>query len=146
MPVLLQSKKVLVSTGTRHLQDQLFFRDLPQVRRATGSSVHAVLLKGRSNYLCHYRLENCGAHPAYGHNQMQGQLEEILRWSSHTEDGDIAAVTGVVDSAAIWPLVTSTAENCLGSQCPEFSRCFVQRVRTEALEADLVVINHHLFS
>ncbi len=145
VPALLQSKKVLLSTGTRHLQDQLFFRDLPQVRRATGSHAHVVLLKGRSNYLCHYRLAHCSAHPSYDQSRMQADLEEILDWSQNTEDGDISAVAGVLDAAAIWPLVTSTAENCLGSKCPEYSRCYVQRVRNEAQEADLVVINHHLF-
>jgi len=145
VPVLQQSGKVLLSTGTRHLQDQLFFRDLPQVRQATGSHSHAVILKGRANYLCHYRLANCSAHPAYDRAQMQAQLDEILHWSVQTEDGDIAEVSGVLDTAAIWPLITSTTDNCLGSKCPDFKRCHVQQVRNEAQEADLVVINHHLF-
>jgi ATP-dependent DNA helicase DinG len=145
VPALLSGLKVLVSTGTRHLQDQLFHRDLPMVRAALGRPVTVALLKGRANYLCLYRLERHTA-PGLGlEAQAVAPLEAVRRFAAATRSGDLAEAQGLPEDAPIWPLVTSTADNCLGSRCPHYEVCFVNRARRTALAADVVVVNHHLF-
>jgi ATP-dependent DNA helicase DinG len=140
VPALLSGKKVLVSTGTRHLQDQIFHRDLPLVREALGRPVSTALLKGRSNYLCLYRLERADE---YG--QSSADLARLRDWAQVTRDGDIAEVDGVTEDSPVWPLVTSSPDNCLGARCPKYESCHVKRAREQALAADVVVVNHHLF-
>ncbi len=145
VPALLCGDKVLVSTGTRHLQEQLYYRDLPLVRAALGRPVTAALLKGRSNYLCLYRLE-WHAVPSLALDGTPAALLEAVRlWAQATRSGDIAELHGVPEDSEVWPLVTSTADNCLGSGCPHYEACFVNRARRAALAADVVVVNHHLF-
>ena len=144
VPVLLSGKKVIISTGTRHLQDQLYHRDLPTVQSALAVPVNTALLKGRANYLCHHRLETTRSEGRLRDRQQVGQLEAIFDWSGRTRSGDVAELTGIPEDAPIWPRVTSTAENCLGQQCEWFSKCHVIQARRAAQEADLVVINHHL--
>ncbi|HHH44944.1 MAG TPA: ATP-dependent DNA helicase [Gammaproteobacteria bacterium] len=144
VPALLSGQKVIVSTGTRHLQDQLFHRDLPTVQSALAVPVHAALLKGRANYLCHHRLEITRSEGRLRDRQQVSQLEAVADWSGRTRSGDIAELTGIPEDAAIWSRVTSTAENCLGQQCDWFAKCHVIQARRAAQEADLVVINHHL--
>jgi ATP-dependent DNA helicase DinG len=144
VPALLSGRKVIVSTGTRHLQDQLFHRDLPTVRSALGVPLGAALLKGRANYLCHHRLATTRSEGRLAARQQVDQLERILDWSGRTRSGDIAELASVPEDAAIWPRVTSTAENCIGQQCEWFAKCHVLKARRAAQEADLVVINHHL--
>ena len=144
VPALLSGKRVIVSTGTRHLQDQLFHRDLPSVRTALAAPVKAALLKGRANYLCHHRLAVTRSEGRLTSRQQIGQLESIHDWSGRTRDGDIAELSSIPEDAAIWPRVTSTAENCLGQQCEYLQQCHVLKARRAAQEADLVVINHHL--
>ena len=144
VPALLSGKKVIISTGTRHLQDQLYHRDLPTVQSALAVPVNAALLKGRANYLCHHRLETTRSEGRLRDRQQVGQLEAIFDWSGRTRSGDVAELTGIPEDAPIWPRVTSTAENCLGQQCEWFSKCHVIQARRAAQEADLVVINHHL--
>jgi ATP-dependent DNA helicase DinG len=144
VPALLSGKRVIISTGTRHLQDQLFHRDLPSVRTALAAPVKAALLKGRANYLCHHRLEVARSEGRLASRRQVGQLETIHDWAGRTRHGDIAELSNIPEDAAIWPRVTSTAENCLGQQCEHLQQCHVLKARRAAQEADLVVINHHL--
>ena len=144
VPALLSGRKVIISTGTRHLQDQLFHRDLPTVQSALAVPVNAALLKGRANYLCHHRLDTTRSEGRLTSRQQLGQLENIFDWSGRTRSGDIAELSGIPEDAPIWPRVTSTADNCLGQQCEWLQKCHVIQARRAAQDADLVVINHHL--
>ncbi|MBI3899122.1 MAG: ATP-dependent DNA helicase [Gammaproteobacteria bacterium] len=145
VPALLSGLKVMISTGTRNLQDQLFRRDLPLVRDALGIPVQAALLKGRSNYLCLHRLERTIAEGRFTARSSSAEFQRIQGWARRTKSGDIAEVGDVPEESELWPMVTSTVDNCLGSQCTEFNRCFVNRARREAATAEIIVINHHLF-
>ena len=145
IPVIESGKRTIISTGTKHLQEQIFFRDLPTVLDVLDAQVNAVLLKGRSNYLCRYRLKlNSQQSDLIGRTD-QLAYDALDDWSNRTTTGDIAEVTGISEGSRIWSKVTSTAENCLGGKCPDFSRCFVNQARQQALKADIVVVNHHLF-
>jgi ATP-dependent DNA helicase DinG len=152
VPALLSGARVLISTGTRTLQDQLFAKDLPLVSAALGRPARVALLKGRANYLCHYRLGRTdeGAEqlalmePASAGRGGQAMLARIQRWARTTRSGDLAEVRGLSDSHPVWSQVTSTRESCLGARCPEISRCHVVAARREALDADIVIVNHHL--
>jgi len=143
-PALLSGQRVIVSTGTRALQDQLFHRDLPRVRAALGVDASVALLKGRSNYLCWYRLERARQDGRFGSREIAAQLVTVHAWSGATRSGDIAEVEGVPEGSPVWPQVTSTAENCLGGECPAYADCFVVKARQAAQNADVVVVNHHL--
>jgi len=138
VPALLSGKRVLLSTGTRTLQDQLFAKDLPLVGAALGRPAKVALLKGRTNYLCRHRLEQA-ERGASG-----GILERIRDWSRVTRSGDLAEVAGLADSHPVWAQVTSTRENCLGARCPQLASCHVALARRQALDADIVIVNHHL--
>ena len=144
VPALLSGRKIIISTGTRHLQDQLYHRDLPTVQSALAVPVSAALLKGRANYLCHHRLAMTRSEGRLGSRQQVSQLENVFDWSGRTASGDIAELTGIPEDSPIWPRVTSTADNCLGQQCEYIQQCHVVKARRAAQEADLVVINHHL--
>lgn len=144
VPALLSGLRVIVSTGTKALQDQLFERDLPRVRDALGIPVRTALLKGRANYLCWYRLEQARNEGRFGSREIAAQLVSIHRWAGGSARGDIAELDGIPEDSPLWPQVTSTAENCLGAECPFFDDCFVVKARRAAQEADLVVVNHHL--
>ncbi|MFZ5723963.1 MAG: ATP-dependent DNA helicase [Pseudomonadota bacterium] len=144
VPALLSRRKVIVSTGTRSLQDQLFHRDIPRVLQALGVSARVALLKGRSNYLCPYRLQASIEDGRYASREIVSDLQQVARWATATVDGDIAELTRIPEGAAVWPFVTSTADNCLGAECPLVEQCPVMRARKRAQEADLVVVNHHL--
>ena len=143
VPVLRSGKRVILSTGTRHLQDQLFHRDLPLVRKALGVPVSVALLKGRSNYLCLHRLDIALAGGSTRRKRVDA-LTRIHDWSGRTRSGDIAEVGDVAEDSPVWPQVTSTADNCLGAQCPVYDDCYLLRARRNAQEADVVVVNHHL--
>lgn len=145
VPALLSGKRVLISTGTRTLQDQLYYRDLPAVAKVLGRPVKLALLKGRANYLCRYRLGLAlnADHGLFASEQARG-LARISEWARATRTGDRAELGSVPENSPVWPQVTSTVENCLGQKCPEYSRCFVFEARRRAQEADIVVINHHL--
>jgi ATP-dependent DNA helicase DinG len=144
VPALLSGKKVVISTGTKHLQDQIYRGDLPLVREALAVPVTTALLKGRVNYLCLHRMQQA---------QLDGQLDQhnavllqqVADWSHVTRSGDISEATDVPEDASIWPYVTSTTDNCLGGQCPSFDDCHVRKARKAALDADVLVVNHHLF-
>jgi ATP-dependent DNA helicase DinG len=137
-------RKVIISTGTRHLQDQLFHTDLPVVREALKAPVAMALLKGRANYLCHHRLARAGAEGRFASRRELHELELIRAWAGRTQSGDIAGLSAISEDSSWWPRVTSTVDNCLGQECEFFRGCFVVKARRAALEADVVVINHHL--
>jgi len=144
VPALLSGRKVIISTGTKNLQDQLFHRDLPVVRDALQVPVTAALLKGRANYLCLHRLDLAERDGRLRSRADAFALQQVSRWAQRTGCGDIAEVDEVAEDALLWPEVTSTAENCLGQGCARFNDCFVLKARRAAQEADVVVINHHL--
>jgi ATP-dependent DNA helicase DinG len=144
VPALLSGKKTIVSTGTRALQDQLYHRDLPRVRDALGIGLKTALLKGRANYLCHYRMRQAQGEPRFSSRELAAQFQRIVAWSGRTRMGDLAELDALPDDSPLLPMVTSTAENCLGSECPFFADCFVVQARQRAQAADLVVVNHHL--
>lgn len=143
-PALLSGKRVILSTGTRALQDQLYHRDLPRVRDALGARLSTALLKGRSNYVCRYRLEQTISEGRFAARYQLAELTRIRAWAGHSQRGDISELDDIAEDSMLWPQVTSTAENCLGSECPFYAECFVVRARQAAQEADLVVVNHHL--
>ena len=144
VPALLSGGRVLLSTGTRSLQDQLFNRDLPAVCGALGRPVDIRMLKGRSNYLCLHRLELAREQGRFSTRDEARWFQRIEAFARTTDSGDISEVDGVPDEARVWPLVTSTADNCLGQRCPVYEECHVVDARRAALGADIVVINHHL--
>jgi ATP-dependent DNA helicase DinG len=145
VPAMLSGGKVLISTGTKNLQDQLFEKDLPLVRSALGVSTRAALLKGRANYLCVHRLGQARHEHRWRTREAAHDLAEVAKWSLQTESGDIAELSTVPEDSEVWPRVTSTIENCLGMECPDYSDCHVIKARKTAQEADVVIINHHLF-
>ncbi|MCP4407179.1 MAG: ATP-dependent DNA helicase [Gammaproteobacteria bacterium] len=143
VPALLSAKKVVISTGTKHLQDQLYHKDLPVIRKALALPVKTALLKGRANYLCIHRFESLIERgdkvlctPAFRH---------VQQWARRTLRGDIAELNEVAEDSPLWSLVTSTVDNCLGAECPSYSACHVLKARRRAQEADVLIINHHLF-
>jgi ATP-dependent DNA helicase DinG len=144
-PALLAGGKVIVSTGTKTLQDQLFRRDLPLVREALGVSVSVALLKGRANYVCHYHLERHLAEGRLASRSDAADLQRIGRFARVSATGDRGELAEVPEDAPAWSLATSTRENCLGQACPRYDQCFVMAARRRALAADLIVVNHHLF-
>ena len=149
VPALLSGQKTIISTGTRALQDQLYHRDLPRVRDALGVGIRTALLKGRANYLCRYRLERAKGEPRLLHGtftarEQIAQFQRIVAWGGRTRMGDLAELEGLPDDSPLLPMVTSTAENCVGSECPFWGDCFVVQARQRAQSADVVVVNHHL--
>lgn len=145
IPALLTDKKIIVSTGTKNLQEQLFHKDLPLIKRALASNAQMALLKGRSNYLCKYRLAQ--------YQETRGQLDaetlsdlvKVKSWATSTQTGDIGELVNVQENASVFPYVTSTVDNCLAKDCPDIETCYLIKARQKAIDADLVVVNHHLF-
>ncbi len=144
VPLLLSGKRVLVSTGTRNLQNQLYDRDLPAVIHALGLDVRVAMLKGRANYLCPYRLELSLSQGELESPAAWKDLHRVSRWWRRSEDGDIGLVEDVAEDSPVWPHVTSTTDNCLGQDCPCLDQCPVVRARRAAAAAQVVVVNHHL--
>jgi len=144
VPAILSGERVIISTGTKNLQDQLFFRDLPLVKKALGESIKTALLKGRANYLCLHRMLMARVEGRLPSKEAVAELEAVVEWSAKTIDGDLSISSVVSEESGLLPLVTSTADNCLGSECPQFEDCHVARARREAQDADIVVVNHHL--
>ena len=140
LPALISGRKTIISTGTKALQDQLYHRDLPLVGKAIGRPVTTALLKGRANYLCVQRLDQIDDIAP----SLVSDYNEVHEWRHRTDSGDRAELSNVAEDSSIWPLVTSTADNCLGQKCPQYSDCHVAKARRAAQEADLVVVNHHL--
>jgi len=145
MPALLSGSKVIISTGTRNLQDQLYYKDLPLVRGALNlTTVKIALLKGRGNYLCLHRLALAEAGGRWPDRRQAAEFTRIRAWTRRTRQGDIAEVSDVPEDSPVWSQVTSTADNCLGQDCPEWQSCHLLKARRKAYEADVVVINHYL--
>lgn len=145
VPALLWGGKVIVSTGTKNLQDQLYLRDIPVVRKALNVPVSVALLKGRANYVCHYHLDRTLQNGRLSSREDVGYLREIARFIKTTGTGDKAELSRIPETAPVWSLVTSTRDNCLGAECAHYQDCFVMKARKEAQQADVVVVNHHLF-
>ena len=147
VPALLAGGKVIISTGTKTLQDQLFNRDIPTVRAALKAPVTVALLKGRANYVCHYHLERTlqDERASFASREETKYLKLIERYAGITQSGDKSGLSEVPENAAVWQQVTSTRDNCLGSECAHYKKCFVMEARKQALSADMVVVNHHLF-
>ncbi len=145
VPALLWGGKVIVSTGTKNLQDQLYSRDIPTVRKALSAPVSVALLKGRANYVCHFHLERTLQIGRMTSREDVGYLREISRFMKTTSSGDKAELSKVPETALIWNLVTSTRDTCMGAECQYYQDCFVIKARKEAQQADVVVVNHHLF-
>jgi len=144
VPALASGARVIVSTGTRTLQDQLYHKDLPRIREALAAPVRVALLKGRANYLCPQRLQRHLAEGRLPGLEQVHQLQRIHAWAQATTSGDIAELADIPEDAPVWSLATSTSDNCLGQECPHLQDCPLARARQNAQEADLVVVNHHL--
>jgi ATP-dependent DNA helicase DinG len=145
VPALRSGGKVIISTGTKTLQDQLFDRDIPIVRSALKLPVSVAVLKGRANYVCHHHLERALGDGRFASREDARDLAVIARFAKTSVSGDRADCSGVSETAPVWSHVTSTRENCLGAECRHFDSCYVMQARKQALEADVVVVNHHLF-
>ena len=145
VPTLLSGARALISTATKSLQDQLFLRDLPRLRDALQLPVSVALLKGRGSYLCLHRMNQARQSAQLPDRWAVRTLAKVERWSHVTVSGDLAELEGLDERSSVIPLVTSSRENCLGQECPEYRRCHVIKARREAMAADLVVVNHHLF-
>lgn len=145
VPLFLSEKKAIISTGTKNLQEQLFFKDIPIIKKILNYTGKIFLLKGRANYLCLQRMQKSYDDGRFASRQLVTQLHLIKEWAGATKTGDIAEVTSVPEDSAIWPAVTSTPDNCLNQDCPVYKECFIVKARQQALAADIVVVNHHLF-
>ncbi len=145
VPAMLAGGKTILSTGTKTLQDQLFRRDIPAVRKALGLPLSVALLKGRANYVCPYHLERALADARLASREEVDHLQRIAHFAALTDSGDRMQLRDVPEDSPVWPRAVSTRDNCLGGECPHHKRCFVLKARRRALEADLVVVNHHLF-
>jgi ATP-dependent DNA helicase DinG len=144
VPAILSGKKVIISTGTKNLQDQLFNKDLPVIRKAMKKPFIAALLKGRSNYLCTYRLKNALTSTLGFSKEDAAALAKISSWSKRTKTGDTSEMSEVTESDPVWYLATSSVDNCLGQDCPDYADCFLVKARKKAQESEVLVVNHHL--
>lgn len=145
VPALLAGKKTIISTGSKNLQDQLFNRDLPAIKNALGYTGKIALLKGRANYLCLERLDQVIAQGVLGDRSVLADLSKVRKWNNATKTGDLSECVEIAEDSPILPQLTSTTESCLGSDCPNYGDCYVAAARKKALNADVVVVNHHLF-
>jgi ATP-dependent DNA helicase DinG len=145
VPALLAGSRALISTATKSLQDQLFLRDLPRLTQALNMPVRLALLKGRSSYLCLHRMKEARVCGEFPDRRTALSLARIERWAQVTKTGDFAEIDGLDERSPIIPIVSSSRENCLGQECPDWKGCHVVKARREAMEADIVVVNHHLF-
>ena len=145
VPAFLSNTKTLISTGTKNLQDQLFKKDLPLINKMIVSGKKLALLKGRSNYCCPYRIQKFRQQRQFQSRQLTPLFDALSSWSETSITGDIAEFPDIPENDSLWFYATANADNCLGNNCSEFSRCFVMKARRKAQEADIIVINHHLF-
>ena len=144
VPAILSRQRVLVSTGTKNLQEQIFFKDLPVLKDSLGVPFTAAYMKGRGNYLCLHRFDALKAGPAIRSREDAIAIECIDEWSRETETGDRAEMDDLPEDLAFWPDIAATSENCIGAECPQFNDCFVTKMRQRAAESDVVIVNHHL--
>ena len=146
VPAILSGRRVLISTGTKNLQDQIFHKDLPDLRRALGVDFRATYMKGRGNYLCLHRFAAARAEAASSLLPLAARsvLDQLAEWADHTKTGDRSEIEDLPDNLPVWNDVAATSENCIGTECPAYQECFVTRMRQQAAESDLVIVNHHL--
>lgn len=145
VPAFVSGTKTLISTGTKNLQDQLYKKDIPIIRKAIAKGVKTALLKGRSNYACLYRINKYRFKKRFQTSQMTRLFNDLTNWAETSVVGDIAEFSNLPERDSLWFFATSNSENCLGQECPEYNQCFVLKARKNAFDADIVVINHHLF-
>ena len=145
VPAFLSNARVVISTGTRNLHDQLFQKDIPLIRKAIVSARKVALLKGRSNYCCPHRLNQYRHQDRFKSREMAAIFSALSAWAAHSDSGDIAEFADIPENDSLWYYATSNADNCLGGECPEIDRCFVLKARKRAMDADILVINHHLY-
>jgi ATP-dependent DNA helicase DinG len=144
LPALRTGQRVIISTGTKALQDQLYFRDVPFLESLLGD-LHVCYMKGRANYLCRHKLVTLRAQPILSGLEEIDQYRQISEWEQITETGDRAELSGMPESSALWQKLDARSEACLGSTCPDYKRCFITEMRRKALESDIIIVNHHLF-
>jgi len=144
VPAILSRHRVLISTGTKQLQDQIYYKDLPALREALGVDFTATYMKGRGNYLCLHRFDAYRTRDELRSATDEGYVESIADWVQQTETGDRAEIEDLPDDLPFWGEISATSENCIGTECPQFQECFVTRMRQRAAESDLVIVNHHL--
>lgn len=145
IPAILAGKKIIISTGTKNLQDQLFKKDIPELAKILKIPIKAALLKGRGNYLCQHRIALHQSDTRFFSKTMISELYRLNLWQHQTKQGDKAEIDFIAENSEVWPLVTSTKDNCLGQECDHFQKCFLVKARRKAIEVDIIVINHHLF-
>src|ERR1039458_5526652 len=144
LPALRTGRRVIVSTGTKALQDQLYFRDVPFLETLVGG-LRVCYMKGRANYLCRHKLAALRLQPILSGLEEIDQYRQIAEWERETETGDRAELSGMPESSALWNKLDARTEACLGSTCPDYRRCFITEMRRKALESDIIIVNHHLF-
>tara|TARA_Y100000739_G_scaffold229967_1_gene247962 strand:- start:8450 stop:10288 length:1839 start_codon:yes stop_codon:yes gene_type:complete len=145
VPALMNGGKVVISTATKNLQDQLFLKDIPTIRNALKIPVEINILKGRSNYICQLRMENALLEGQFLNKEDAKYIHEIKKIADHSEVGEISEFNTIPETSTIWPFVTSTKDNCLGQDCEFFKSCFVVKARKKAIASEIVIVNHHLF-
>ena len=144
LPALRTGQRIIVSTGTKALQDQLYFRDVPFLETLVGG-LRVCYMKGRANYLCRHKLAALQSHPILSGLEEIDEYQQIAEWERTTETGDRAELSGMPESSALWQKLDARSEACLGSTCPDYHRCFITEMRRKALESDIIIVNHHLF-
>src|SRR5579863_5879083 len=144
LPALRTGRRVIISTGTKALQDQLYFRDIPFLESLLGD-LRVCYMKGRANYLCRHKLVTLNAHPILSGLEEVDQYQQIAAWEKTTETGDRAELSSLPESSALWHKLDARSDACLGSTCPDYRRCFITEMRRKALESDIIIVNHHLF-
>ena len=145
LPALMNGGKVVISTATKNLQDQLFFKDIPTIRNALKIPIDINILKGRSNYICQLRMENSLLEGQFLNKQDASYIHEIKKISDHSDSGEISEFNNIPENSTIWPFVTSTKENCMGQDCEFYKSCFLIKARKKAITSEVVIVNHHLF-
>src|SRR5215467_874591 len=144
LPALVYGRRVLVSTGTKTLQDQIFYKDIPLLETIVERPIQAAYLKGRNNYLCRLKLQTLSAEGLFSSRELR-TFQSIVDWAEHTETGDRAELGSIGDDSELWSRIDARRDRCLGTKCKDYERCFLTLVRQRAMEADIVVVNHHLF-
>src|SRR5213595_1036170 len=144
LPALLHGRRILVSTGTKTLQDQIFYKDIPLLERVMGRPIQAAYLKGRNNYLCRLKLETLHVEGLFGLRELRN-FQSVLDWAQQTETGDRAELGSVGEDSELWARMDARRDRCLGTKCRDYNRCFLTLMRQKAMEADIVVVHHHLF-
>ncbi|HKY03538.1 MAG TPA: ATP-dependent DNA helicase, partial [Blastocatellia bacterium] len=145
IPAFASGRRVIVSTATKNLQEQLYKKDIPFLQNVIPRKIKATCMKGRSNYLCLYKLKKAEEMPVLDGLEEVDYFDEIRAWAAATETGDRAELTDLPEDLSFWPQIDARADSCLGQKCPEFDACFITRMRQQAMESDVVIVNHHLF-